>query len=60
MLAAAEARALLANPNLIDIGVRADDARRAKHRDRVTFVRVMDVPLTNEAQRVDTSRTTVL
>jgi aminodeoxyfutalosine synthase len=45
MLTAADARALLANPNLIDIGVRADDARRTKHRDRVTFVRVMDVPL---------------
>jgi CofH/MqnC C-terminal region len=45
MLTAADARALLANPNLIEIGVRADDARRAKHHDRVTFVRVMDVPL---------------
>jgi aminodeoxyfutalosine synthase len=45
MLTAADARALLANPNLIDIGVRADEARRAKHRDRVTFVRVADVPL---------------
>jgi CofH/MqnC C-terminal region len=44
MLTAADARALLANPNLIEIGVRADDARRTKHHDRVTFVRVMDVP----------------
>ncbi|HEX2445508.1 MAG TPA: hypothetical protein VHJ77_16300 [Vicinamibacterales bacterium] len=45
MRTAADARAFLANPNLIEVGVRADDARRAKHRDRVTFVRVIEVPL---------------
>ena len=45
MLTAADARAFLTNPNLIDLGVRADDARRAKHRDRVTFVRVIEAPV---------------
>jgi hypothetical protein len=45
MMTAAEARTFLANPNLIDVGVRADDARRARHHDRVTFVRVAEVPV---------------
>jgi aminodeoxyfutalosine synthase len=45
MITTAEARALLEAPDLIAIGVRADDARRARHDNRVTFVRVLDVPL---------------
>jgi CofH/MqnC C-terminal region len=45
MMTPAEARTFLANPNLIDVGVRADDARRARHHDRVTFVRVAEVPV---------------
>jgi CofH/MqnC C-terminal region len=45
MMTTAEAQAILENPNLIEIGVRADEARRALHGTRVTFVRVMDVPV---------------
>lgn len=45
MMTTAEARAVLENPNLIEIGVRADEARKARHGTRVTFVRVMDVPV---------------
>jgi aminodeoxyfutalosine synthase len=45
MMTAAEAREILANPNLIEIGVRADEARKARHSDRVTYVRVLDVPV---------------
>jgi aminodeoxyfutalosine synthase len=45
MMTAAEAQELLRTPNLIEIGVRADEARRARHGDRVTFVRVFDVPV---------------
>jgi aminodeoxyfutalosine synthase len=43
MLTIAEARALLETPDLISIGVRADDARRLRHQNRVTFVRVLDL-----------------
>lgn len=45
MMTIAEARELLDTPDLISIGVGADDARRARHQNRVTFVRVLDVPL---------------
>jgi aminodeoxyfutalosine synthase len=43
MMTIAEARELLETPDVISIGVRADDARRARHQNRVTFVRVLDV-----------------
>jgi len=45
MMTAAEAQEVLDTPNLIAIGVRADEARKARHGDRVTFVRVLDVPV---------------
>jgi CofH/MqnC C-terminal region len=45
MMTRAEAQEVLDTANLIAIGVRADDARKAKHGDRVTFVRVLDVPV---------------
>lgn len=40
---AAEAQQLLASPDLIAIGVRADDVRREMHGARTTFVRVFEV-----------------
>jgi hypothetical protein len=45
MMTVAEAQEVLDTPNLIAIGVRADEARKARHGDRVTFVRVLDVPV---------------
>ena len=45
MMTRAEAQDVLDTANLIAIGVRADDARKARHGDRVTFVRVLDVPI---------------
>jgi hypothetical protein len=45
MMTAREAQEILETPNLIEIGVRADEARKARHGDRVTFVRVLDVPV---------------
>lgn len=38
-----EAHALLAEPNLIAVGVRGDEARRQRHGNRTTFVRVFEV-----------------
>lgn len=40
----AEAEALLAGHDLINLGVAADGVRRRLHNDEVTFVRVLDVP----------------
>jgi len=37
-----DARTILDSPDLIGIGVRADDARRARHGTRTTFVRVLE------------------
>jgi hypothetical protein len=45
MMTVAEAQEVLDTPNLIAVGVRADEARKARHGDRVTFVRVLDVPV---------------
>jgi aminodeoxyfutalosine synthase len=45
MMTAAEAREVLDTADLIAIGVRADEARKARHGDRVTFLRVFDVPV---------------
>jgi aminodeoxyfutalosine synthase len=39
----AEAEALFAQPNLIDLGVAADELRKRLHGDEVTFLRVLDV-----------------
>ncbi len=38
-----EARAILAEPNLIAVGARGDEARRQRHGNRTTFVRVFEV-----------------
>lgn len=38
-----EARAILAEPNLIAVGARGDEARRQRHGTRTTFVRVFEV-----------------
>jgi aminodeoxyfutalosine synthase len=38
-----DARALLADTNLITVGARGDDERRRRHGDRTTFVRVLEV-----------------
>src|SRR4051812_30379422 len=40
---APEARQILENPDLIAIGVRADDVRRQMHAGRTTFVRVFEI-----------------
>src|SRR4051794_7169417 len=40
---ASEARQILESPDLIAIGVRADDARRQMHGARTTFVRVFEI-----------------
>ncbi|MQA31473.1 MAG: hypothetical protein GEU82_16835 [Luteitalea sp.] len=40
----AELAALVHSHDIIDIGIRADDARRRRHGARTTFVRVADVP----------------
>jgi aminodeoxyfutalosine synthase len=40
-----EARALLAERNLIAVGARGDEERRRRHGARTTFVRVLDVPV---------------
>ncbi|MGH9313922.1 MAG: hypothetical protein ACRD09_14365 [Vicinamibacterales bacterium] len=52
MITAAEAQRLLETPDLIAIGVQADEARKARHGDRVTFVRVLDVPVLSPAPSV--------
>jgi len=38
-----DARQLLAEPNLIAVGVRGDEERRRRHGTRTTFVRVLDI-----------------
>lgn len=38
-----EARAILAERNLVAVGARGDDARRSRHGRRTTFVRVLEV-----------------
>jgi aminodeoxyfutalosine synthase len=43
MMTVADAREVLDTADLIAIGVRADEARKGRHADRVTFVRVFDV-----------------
>ncbi len=43
MISVSEAARLLGGRNLISIGVQADEARRARHQDRTTFVRVVHV-----------------
>ena len=40
---------LTGTPDLIALGVAADDARRCRHGDRVTFVQVFDVPVDTAA-----------
>jgi hypothetical protein len=45
MMTADAARRLLDTPDLIAIGVQADEVRKARHGARVTFVRVLDVPI---------------
>ncbi len=49
MISVSEAARLLGGRNLISIGVQADDARRARHQDRTTFVRVVHVPFDRPA-----------
>jgi aminodeoxyfutalosine synthase len=52
MMTAADAQKILATANLIEIGVRADEARKARHGDRVTFVRVFDLQVSGPAPGV--------
>lgn len=52
MMTRAEAQEVLDTANLIAIGVRADEARKARHGDRVTFVRVLDVPISGPVPAV--------
>ena len=40
---------LIGTHDLIALGVAADDARRRRHADRVTFVQVVDVPVETAA-----------
>jgi len=44
-----EARATWNATDLVAIGMRADEARRRRHGDRVTYVRVAEVPLADAA-----------
>ena len=44
-LADDEAAALAATSDIIGLGMIADDARKARHGDRATFLRVVDVPV---------------
>ena len=47
-LSDAEARQLMTSPDILAIGMLADDARRRRHGDRTTFVRVADVPVESD------------
>src|SRR5512144_210951 len=44
MITLSDAARLMSGHNLIAIGVQADEARRARHQDRTTFIRVVHVP----------------
>lgn len=44
MITVSDASRLMAGRNLISLGVQADEARRARHQDRTTFIRVVHVP----------------
>jgi aminodeoxyfutalosine synthase len=43
VMSAEEARALLADTNLVTVGARGDEERRRRHGTRTTFVRVLEV-----------------
>jgi aminodeoxyfutalosine synthase len=45
--------ALLATTDILILGMLADDARRARHQDRATFVRVFDVAVADGAEMVE-------
>lgn len=47
-LSDADARVLMASPDILAIGMLADDVRRRRHADRTTFVRVAEVPLESD------------